>query len=344
MSGRSAHSSGLGSSGRSTHIQPANTLAVLGFPHKPGKDLNSIENQAHPSSQRIAVFNRCRRFFSCITLCISPVSATVRAHGLDDSSGASQPIIDEGIPAQGAPQASISILPSSGEREDASHSVVHEHAASMERCSTSDCRGSTRSSPLPCPGHNRRPQMGLGCHLQEPSCERDVDRPGEVMARKRPIRRPMVPQLDLGMVLRALCGAPFEPVQSVSMDMLSYKAALLLSLCSAKRIGDIHVLSVYPSCIQFTLDDSKVVLRPNLSYIPKVPALSYKAMMYELSSLSPPRSLWLNSSVYTIYALCARCAYTLTARERCGRQTNCSSASPTQLGGKYCLNNASLTG
>ncbi len=45
---------------------------------------------------------------------------------------------------------------------------------------------------------------------------------------KRPIPRPMVPLWDLGLVLKALCGAPFELLQSVGIDMLSYKMALSL--------------------------------------------------------------------------------------------------------------------
>lgn len=98
----------------------------------------------------------------------------------------------------------------------------------------------------------------------------------------------MIPQWDLTLVLDALCEAPFEPLQSIGIDMLSYKTAFLLALCSAKRIGDIHALSVHPSCTQFALDNSKVMLHPNPAYIPKVPALSYKTSACELTSFSPP--------------------------------------------------------
>ncbi len=96
----------------------------------------------------------------------------------------------------------------------------------------------------------------------------------------------------------------------MGMDMLSYKTALWLSLCSARRICDIHALSVHLLCIHFALDDSKVVLHLNPAHIPKVPALSFKAMTCELSSFSlPPFALaeqQCYSSIYIIYALCAR--------------------------------------
>ena len=139
--------------------------------------------------------------------------------------------------------------------------------------------------------------------------------------RKRPVRKPMIPQWDLKLVLEALCGAPFEPLQSAGIDMLSYKTAFLLSLCSAKRIGDIHALSVHPSCMQFALDDSKVMLRPNPAYIPKVPALSYKAMTCELSSFSPPP--FASAEQQRLHNLCPVCALRIyTNRTREMRQTD----------------------
>lgn len=64
--------------------------------------------------------------------------------------------------------------------------------------------------------------------------------------KKSPIRRPIIPQWGLGMVLKALCGAPSQSLQSVHMDILSYKKAFLLSFCSAKHIGDIlHICSLF---------------------------------------------------------------------------------------------------
>ena len=106
--------------------------------------------------------------------------------------------------------------------------------------------------------------------------------------RLRPVIGPSVPSWDLALVLEALCGPPFEPIGSIDMKFLSYKTALLLALTSAKRVGDLQALSVHPSCTQFTQDGSKVSLRPNAAYLPKVIPTAYSSMTFELSSFCPP--------------------------------------------------------
>ena len=62
----------------------------------------------------------------------------------------------------------------------------------------------------------------------------------------RPVSRSLTPPWDLTLVLEALSCAPFEPLQQVELKMLSFKTALLLALTSAKRVSDIHALSVNP--------------------------------------------------------------------------------------------------
>ncbi|XP_065325845.1 uncharacterized protein LOC134621241 [Pelmatolapia mariae] len=105
----------------------------------------------------------------------------------------------------------------------------------------------------------------------------------------RPMLKSSVPAWDLSLVLEALCSPPFEPIESVDMKFLSYKTALLLTLASAKRVGDLHALSVHPSCTQFSPGGHKVVLRPNAAYFPKVMPASYSSMEFELLSFcSPP--------------------------------------------------------
>lgn len=106
--------------------------------------------------------------------------------------------------------------------------------------------------------------------------------------RLRPVVRPCVPSWDLALVLEALCGPPFEPIESVDMKFLSYKTALLLALASAKRVADLHALSVHPSCTQFTPDGSKVTLRPNAAYWPKTIPTAFSSMAFELMSFCPP--------------------------------------------------------
>lgn len=45
----------------------------------------------------------------------------------------------------------------------------------------------------------------------------------------------LVPQWDQKLLLDVLCDALLEPKERVNMNMFSYKTALLLELCSAKR-------------------------------------------------------------------------------------------------------------
>ncbi|KAL3966727.1 ryanodine receptor 1 [Sarotherodon galilaeus] len=106
--------------------------------------------------------------------------------------------------------------------------------------------------------------------------------------RLRPVLKSSVPAWDLSLVLEALCSPPFEPIESVDMKFLSYKTALLLALASAKRVGDLHALSVHPACTQFSPDGHKVVLRPNAAYFPKVMPASYSSMEFELLSFCYP--------------------------------------------------------
>ncbi|XP_073320639.1 uncharacterized protein [Pagrus major] len=106
--------------------------------------------------------------------------------------------------------------------------------------------------------------------------------------RLRPVFKPSVPSWDLALVLEALCGPPFEPIESAYIKFLSYQTALLLALTSAKRVGDLHALSVHPSCTQFTPDGSKLTLHPNAAYLPKIIPTAYSSMTFELLSYCPP--------------------------------------------------------
>ncbi|XP_042572020.1 uncharacterized protein LOC122135816 [Cyprinus carpio] len=70
---------------------------------------------------------------------------------------------------------------------------------------------------------------------------------------------PTVPSWDLPTVLRALKGAPFEPLQSIGLKALSLKTALLLALASVKRVGDLQALSISPNCLEFGPNDSRAL-------------------------------------------------------------------------------------
>ncbi len=107
--------------------------------------------------------------------------------------------------------------------------------------------------------------------------------PGELT----PPRPRTVPPWDLPTVLRALKGPPFEPLQTASLRSLSFKTALLLALASVKRVGDPQALSINPACLEFGPNDSKVVLKPRLVYVPKVLSTPFRAQVIALSVLSP---------------------------------------------------------
>ncbi|KAI2665734.1 Protein P [Labeo rohita] len=63
--------------------------------------------------------------------------------------------------------------------------------------------------------------------------------------------------------------------------------ALLLALASAKRVSDLHALSVHTSCTKFSHNGEKVFLRPNPAFMPKCfPAFTCEVL--ELSAFHPP--------------------------------------------------------
>ncbi len=61
--------------------------------------------------------------------------------------------------------------------------------------------------------------------------------------RLNPPRPPSIPSWDLALVLRALQIAPFEPLQSADLRILSMKTLLLVALASIKRVGDLQAFS-----------------------------------------------------------------------------------------------------
>ncbi len=99
-----------------------------------------------------------------------------------------------------------------------------------------------------------------------------------------------VPSWDLPTILRALKGPTFEPLQSSSFRVLSLKTALLLALASVKQTGDLQALSVNPVCLEFRSNDSKVVLKPRLGYVPKVLSTPFRAQVITLCGFFPRRT------------------------------------------------------
>ncbi|KAI2661921.1 hypothetical protein H4Q32_007626 [Labeo rohita] len=105
--------------------------------------------------------------------------------------------------------------------------------------------------------------------------------------RSLPVIKRVIPEWDLSMVLEVLSQNPFEPLGDISLKLLSLKTALLLALASAKRVSDLHALSVHSSCMKFSISGDKVLLRPNPAFMPKCfPAFACEVI--QLSAFHPP--------------------------------------------------------
>ena len=58
---------------------------------------------------------------------------------------------------------------------------------------------------------------------------------------------------------------------------------------TAKRIGELHALSVHEECCRFLPDNAGVVLRPNPAFHPKVWSDSRASQSFELHPFNPPQ-------------------------------------------------------
>ena len=86
--------------------------------------------------------------------------------------------------------------------------------------------------------------------------------------RLSPIIVSRVPPWDLSLVLNQLSKAPFEPIDSVPIKLLSFKFTFLLAITSAKRVGDIHAFSIKEPFLRVFED--RVILSQDPLYLPKV--------------------------------------------------------------------------
>ncbi len=103
--------------------------------------------------------------------------------------------------------------------------------------------------------------------------------------RMNPSRSSLVSSWDLSIVLVGLQRGPFEPLDSVELKFLSLKTALLTTLTSIKRVGDLQAFSVSKECLVFGPVYSHVVLRPRPGYVPKVPTTPFTDQVVNLQVL-----------------------------------------------------------
>ncbi len=97
---------------------------------------------------------------------------------------------------------------------------------------------------------------------------------------------PAVPPWDLDVVLGALQSPPFELLGGADLRWLSIKTAFLLAVTSARRVSELHALSVHDDCCRFSLDGSSVVLRPNPAFL-SMSSLSSTCLSRSSLGLSP---------------------------------------------------------
>ncbi|XP_061566118.1 H-2 class II histocompatibility antigen, A-U alpha chain-like [Cololabis saira] len=73
-----------------------------------------------------------------------------------------------------------------------------------------------------------------------------------------------------------------------SLGTTSWKTAFLLAVTSAKRVSELHALSVSPTCLRWKADSSGVTLWPNVAFLPKVLPPDHANQAIELAAYHPP--------------------------------------------------------
>lgn len=106
--------------------------------------------------------------------------------------------------------------------------------------------------------------------------------------RLHPPRAPRAPTWDLSLVLDALCRPPFEPIAQAELKWLSCKTSFLLAITSAKRVSELHALSVSESCLRWNADGSGVTMWPNVAFLPKVLSHAHLNQPIRLARFDPP--------------------------------------------------------
>lgn len=84
------------------------------------------------------------------------------------------------------------------------------------------------------------------------------------------------------MGLSGLQRAPFEPLGSVKLKILSLKTVLLTVLTSIKRVGNLYAFSASEISLEFIPADSCIILRHRTRYVPKVPTIHFRDQLQAL--------------------------------------------------------------
>lgn len=136
-----------------------------------------------------------------------------------------------------------------------------------------------------------------------------------------PRSAPSVLPWDLDVVLRALHRSPFEPLYGACWRWLPLKTTFLLAMASARRVSELHTLSVHADCCHFLLQNSWAILRPHPTFLPKVLSDFQLRQSIKLRALGALAALAADAGAGV--ALCPVCALQLyITRTQQVRQTD----------------------
>ena len=77
---------------------------------------------------------------------------------------------------------------------------------------------------------------------------------------QRPVDRSLAPKWDLAFVLSHMCKAPFEPLDKASLFYLSVKTVFLVTSAMARRVSEVHALSMDSDHLRFSNLDGSLIL------------------------------------------------------------------------------------
>ena len=86
---------------------------------------------------------------------------------------------------------------------------------------------------------------------------------------QRPVTKSLTPKWNLTCVLWSLCKGPYEPLDSASLDLVTYKTAFLLAFATSRRRSELHALSVEEGHLRFDKQSGSVSLLTQPGFLAK---------------------------------------------------------------------------
>ena len=93
------------------------------------------------------------------------------------------------------------------------------------------------------------------------------------MFNERPPIRRLAPSWSINSVLEVLTKSPYEPLQNIPLELLTYKVLFLIAAASARRRGSLHALTIKPDFLRF--EPGGVRLLPDPLFLAKNQSVSF---------------------------------------------------------------------